>query len=335
MGRVRYKETLSIQFRGVCLNRVEAGDLVSRCASLAALLEVSAYPKPGNVHRTRDLATTRFEHFLAGGIATLPAMRRLALNGYETVKGKKSWNSIKVGSQILRSVKESLVWQKGGNVNLGIMLLCSPLAAAGGAVLSEEAVIKRATLRGSLRNIITSTTSEDAVDVCKAISLSAPEKVLGRVDELDVLDKSTINRIRREGLTLQDLFSKCASRDSICSEWITTFEIIFTEGYRYLRSSIERSIDTNSAIVNTFLHILSRHPDSLVRRKAGSEKASKMCEEARAILTEGGASSEAGLQSLWKWDDTLQRAGGLLNPGTTADLLAASIFILLLEGWRP
>jgi triphosphoribosyl-dephospho-CoA synthetase len=34
-------------------------------------------------------------------------------------------------------------------------------------------------------------------------------------------------------------------------------------------------------------------------------------------------------------DSELQRAGGGLNPGTTADLTASSIFVLLLEGWRP
>jgi len=319
---------------GDTLNRAEAGDLVSRCASLAALLEVSAYPKPGNVHRTRDLLATRFEHFIAGGIAISPAMRRLTLSGYDAAKVSKPF-SVRIGNQILRSVKDSLDWQKGGNVNLGIILLISPLAAASGALLFNGSVIQADTLRDSLRKIIGSTTPEDAIDVSRSISLSVSERVLGRVDELDVLDKATIRRIRGEGMTLLDLFSKCASRDSICGEWVTAFEIVFTEGYRFLRSSIEKKCDTNSAIVNTFLHVLSRHPDSLVNRKAGSEEASKMSEMAGAILREGGASSESGLKSLWAWDDELQEAGGSLNPGTTADLIAASIFVLLLEGWRP
>jgi len=317
------------------LNRAEAGDLVSRCASLAALLEVSAYPKPGNVHRTRDLPTTRFEHFITCGIAISPAMRRLTLSGYDAAKGSKPWSSVRIGNQILRSIKDSLDWQKGGNVNLGIILLISPLAAASGALLFNGSVIKAYTLRDSLRKIIRSTTPEDAINVSRSISLSVSERVLGQVDELDVLDKTTIRRIRGEGLTLLDLFSKCALRDSICGEWVTAFEIVFTEGYRFLRSSIEKKCDTNSAVVNTFLHVLSRHPDSLVNRKAGSEEASKMSETAGAILREGGASSESGLKSLWAWDDELQEAGGSLNPGTTADLIAASIFVLLLEGWRP
>ena len=33
------------------------------CAQLAAALEVSGWPKPGNVHRTADFTDTRFEHY--------------------------------------------------------------------------------------------------------------------------------------------------------------------------------------------------------------------------------------------------------------------------------
>ncbi|WP_455363487.1 triphosphoribosyl-dephospho-CoA synthase, partial [[Eubacterium] cellulosolvens] len=39
-------------------------DEIAAALQLAVLLEVSAYPKPGNVHRTRDFELTRFEHFL-------------------------------------------------------------------------------------------------------------------------------------------------------------------------------------------------------------------------------------------------------------------------------
>ena len=37
---------------------------------LAMLLELSAYPKPGNVHRTRNFNDLRFEHFLG----TIPGL---------------------------------------------------------------------------------------------------------------------------------------------------------------------------------------------------------------------------------------------------------------------
>ncbi len=42
------------------MNKADAGEYIRRCATLAALLEVSASPKPGNVHRTRDHSDTRY-----------------------------------------------------------------------------------------------------------------------------------------------------------------------------------------------------------------------------------------------------------------------------------
>ena len=92
------------------MRRDEIGDYVSRCASLAALLEVSAYPKPGNVHRTRDLPDTRFEHFLAGGVAIGPDMRELAMRGVDAVSGEIGWDQLGVGRAVLNAVNDFMGW---------------------------------------------------------------------------------------------------------------------------------------------------------------------------------------------------------------------------------
>ena len=101
------------------MRRDEIGDYVSRCASLAALMEVSAYPKPGNIHRTRDLPDTRFEHFLSGAVAIGPDMRELATRGIDAVSSELGWDQLSVGRSVLNAVVDSMDWQKGGNVNLG------------------------------------------------------------------------------------------------------------------------------------------------------------------------------------------------------------------------
>jgi len=77
------------------------------------------------------------------------------------------------------------------------------------------------------------------------------------------------------------------------------------------------------------------NPDSLIQRKAGRESAEKVSEKARRILEAGGTCTEEGNKMLWILDEELKREIGLLNPGTTADLTAASLFVLLLDGWRP
>lgn len=316
------------------MRRTEAGDLVARCAMLAALLEVSAYPKPGNVHRVKDIPGTKYEHFLAGSVAMGPSMRSLALWGYDVQKGSIGWAGLRIGDRILEAVRDTLDWQRGGNVNLGIVLLLAPLAAAAGSQLKEDGSVDVVGLRNALRKVTRSTTPEDAVAVYEAIRLTVPIRVLGQVEELDVLEDSAMEQIRRSGLTLMDVFRRCADRDSICLEWVSDFRTTFTVGYPSLREAV-KSGDINAAVVDTFLLLLSDRPDSLIVRKSGLEKAEEVSEKARRILDLGGWASEQGKALIWDLDRELHEAGGLLNPGTTADLTAASLFVLLLEGWRP
>lgn len=317
------------------MEKTETGELVARCATLAALLEVSAYPKPGNVHRTRDFPNTRYEHFLTGGVAMGSAMRRLAVRGFEAERGLTEWHGIGVGGAILGAVDDTLRWQRGGNVNLGVALLFAPMAAAAGAALLDDGIVDARRLRGKLSDVVDSTTPGDVVAVYEAIRKAMTPRVLGEVGDLDVLDDSAPDRIREEGLSLKDVFQKCSDRDSICSEWVTDFEITFETGYPYLKRKLEGSDDVNSAVVDTFLHILSDYPDSLIWRKSGLEKAEEVSNRAQLILDAGGSRTKVGSDMLRQLDDELHEAGGDLNPGTTADLTAASIFVVLLEGWRP
>ena len=317
------------------MGKAETAELVSRCAMLAALLEVSAYPKPGNVHRTRDFPSTRFEHFLAGGVALSKTMRELVSQGYEAEEGSIGWCDIEIGKNVLEAVTDTLGWQSGGNVNLGIVLLFAPMASASGAAIREGRRTDVVRLRKRLTRVLDSTTPDDVVSVYDAIRMAMTPEVLGEAEELDVRDDSAPLQIKEEGLTLKDVFQRCSERDSICNEWVTDFETTFETGYPYLKKSLESSDEINSAVVDTYLFILSMLPDSLIRRKSGIEQAVEVSERARLILDEGGSSSTRGVEMLRQLDVELQRAGGGLNPGTTADLTAASIFVALLEGWRP
>ncbi|MCW3990775.1 MAG: triphosphoribosyl-dephospho-CoA synthase [Candidatus Bathyarchaeota archaeon] len=310
------------------------GDYVSRCASLAALMEVSAYPKPGNVHRTRDLPETRFEHFLAGGVAIGPDMHELALRGRDAFSGALGWDQIRVGKSVLNAVVDSLEWQRGGNVNLGVVLLFAPIAAAAGATLHESQSIDVMSLRENLEKVVRTAVPADTVDIYKAINISMSPETLGNVGELDVTDEDSRERIKDERISPLEVFEKCAERDSICREWVTDFQITFEVGYPKLKTSLEEGT-VNDAIVNTFMHILSQYPDSLITRKSGASQAAEVSKQAIKILEAGGASTVKGKKLLWALDEELHGAKGDLNPGTTADLTAAALFVSLLEGWRP
>lgn len=310
------------------------GEIVGRCTSLAALLEVSAYPKPGNVHRLRDFPDTKYEHFLAGSISLGPRMRKLAEKGQRIGNGDREWAMLGMGENILASVKDMMDWQSGGNVHLGILLLFTPLAAAAGSVLNKG-VVDLEELRNALDEIISGATPLDSVNIYKAIDEAMSVENLGSVDNLDVKDTSSLDRILDEGLTPRDIFRECQTRDAICNEWVTGFNVTFTEGYSFLRKRLDEGASINEATVDTFLQILSEHPDSLIQRKSGAKAAISVSEKAKEIVQAGGTSTEVGMKMIWELDDELREENGSLNPGTTADLTAASLFLLLLTGWRP
>ena len=313
---------------------VDTGDLVERCAILATQLEVSAYPKPGNIHRLRDFPETSYEQFLSGGISLGTAMRNLAVRGNEAAQGIREWSSIRVGASINRAVRDMLEWQHGGNTHLGIILLFAPLAAAAGAVCVKEK-IELVKLRKVLAEVIDGMTPEDSVEIYRGIDHAMNVKTLGEVNDLDVTDKASQEKILNANITPRQVFQRCCNRDSICSEWVTDFYITFLEGYPCLVSELNKGNGLNNAVVNTFLNILARHPDSLIQRKTNLEKSIEISRKARELLDQGGADTENGKARLFSWDDELNRSQGMLNPGTTADLTAASIFVLLLAGWRP
>ena len=312
---------------------VSVGNVVGRCASLAALLEVSAYPKPGNVHRLRDFDGTRYEHFLAGSISLAPWMAALADHGARVKVQGGGWEGIQLGEHILGAVEDMIRWQKGGNTHLGIILLFAPMAAAAGASL-EDGVVEPMRLREHLLDAVTAATPSDAANIYRAINAAMTRENLGSAERLDVLDPSSIDYILRRGVTPLEIFQECSGRDAICREWATGFGVTFEENHPYLAERLlRRSI--NDAVVDTFLHILSRHPDSLIRRKRGDDAARAVSGKALAVLDRGGASSDAGKRLLAEMDDELQAEKGGMNPGTSADLTAASLFVHLLGGWRP
>ena len=77
----------------------------------------------------------------------------------------------------------------------------------------------------------------------------------------------------------------------------------------------------------TFLTILSQVPDTLISRKYGSEEALKISMMTRDLLNLKDAPDFK--DRLKEFDDYLFDNG--YNPGTTADLTAASIFVSYLK----
>lgn len=311
----------------------EIAEHVSRCLELAILLEVSAYPKPGNIHRTADFLETRYEHFLASTVAVAPHFKSAAERGIKVSKGKIGPASVGIGAIIKEAVKSVSLWQRGGNTLLGSIMLLSPVAVAAGVTLAKEK-FSLSRLRENVRLIVESSTPMDAIYVYDAISIAKPSG-LGKAPKLDVTDPASKQKILDDRVTLFEVFKIASEYDSIASEWINNYTITFDLGYPYFTQQLEETKDVNTATVNTFLKILSEVPDTFIARKVGLAKAKLVSAEARQVLEKGGLTTQSGRNLLWEFDKKLRDPAHELSPGTTADIMGAVLAISILNGYRP
>ena len=272
-------------------------EAVALAAQMACVWEVCAH-KPGNVNRLHDFADTRFEDFLLSAIAIGPAL--LEADRHDV--GQTIWQAVRDARQLVRS-----------NTNLGIVLLLAPLA---------KACRSSGDVRQNLRRILTTLTVEDARQTYAAIRLAQPGG-MGQTAEADIAEEPS--------LTLYRAMELAQERDSIAREYVTDFAITFQIGYQAVREAWHAASNQASAVVQSYLALLARVPDTLIARKRGIETAAEVSERAAAALALGGALTSPGREAVADLDRMLRDERHTLNPGTTADLTTAAIFLFLLR----
>jgi len=272
---------------------------VATAAQLACLLEVSA-PKPGNVSPMAHFDDARYEDFLASAAAIGPAMLRA---------GERP-----VGPTVLAAIEDTARWVRS-NTNLGIVLLFAPLARAAITGTGDS-------LRGAVEVVLDATTVADARDVYAAIRIAQPGG-LGRATAQDVAEEPTA--------ALREVMALAAGRDGIAREYAHGFATTFDIALPALRHARRSGLSWRDATVETYLSLLAQCPDTLVARKRGIDAAREVTRQAAAALAAGGVRTEAGRGELDALDLALRDPQNTLNPGATADLTAAALFVELLK----
>jgi triphosphoribosyl-dephospho-CoA synthase len=271
---------------------------IGLCAQLACILEVTAR-KPGNVHRYADFADTTYLDFLLSAAAIAPVM--------DQAPGRP------VGETVLEAVRATRR-VTGANTNLGIVLLLAPLATV---PASEDPL-------AGVAGILARLDVQDSRLVYEAIRLANPGG-LGRVAEQDVTDEPS--------LPLRNVMGMAADRDLVARQYINGFADVY-EGVKTLRiemRSLSRNVET--AIIQCYLELLAMNPDSLIARKLGREVAEEISRRAKDVIFHGPAwYADTGRHRFDGFDAWLWADGNSRNPGTTADLVSACLFIALREG---
>ena len=210
---------------------------VSQCLELAILLEVSA-DKPGNVNLVVGFEGTNHAHFLASAVAASRHFELAAEKGVAVSKGEIDFSDVGVGQIVKDCVADISSWQRGGNTLLGTVILFSPLAVAAGITpIEKNHIFSIADLRRNLKTVVESTTPEDAVNVYEAVKIANPSG-LGKAPDLDINDPSSVERIRREKVSLFQVFEIAANYDNVCSEWVNNYPITFDLAYPHLKRQI-------------------------------------------------------------------------------------------------
>jgi triphosphoribosyl-dephospho-CoA synthase len=225
-----------------------------------------------------------------------------------------------VGELIRRGVEESVAWQSGGNTHFGALLLLIPLAMAAGACERYDVEeIKR-----KAAEIMLNTTTDDAIEVYTAFP-KAKVKVRRDVPEFNLADEGAIKEIRKKQFSLYEILAISASYDLISRELVGGFELTFGYASRINDFAEEKCI--NDAITHAYLRLLSEEEDTFIKMKFGAEKSRYVKERAMGIVNRGYKRRE-----IEEFDEELISKG--LNPGSTADIIAAALFISILGGLR-
>lgn len=315
------------------MNNCQKTKHISQCLQLAIMLEVSS-PKPGNVSFTSSFEKTRVEHFLASAIAAGPAFQDAAYRGSLVEEKKLEVSKVGLGRLIKNCAADVNAWQRGGNTILGTMMLLMPIASAAGITpMREDNTLDFSEMRKNIDLAIKSTSALDSVHLYEAIDIANPSG-LGSSPDLDATSPESKKRLLDENVSLFEVFRIAQGYDDICFEWVNNYPITFDLAYPYLKKQLETK-PLNTAVAHTFLKILSERPDTLISRKAGKERALEVSLEARTVLELGGLETEKGSKRLTDFDGNLRKSGNSCNPGTSADLTAASIALATLDGYRP
>lgn len=290
--------------------RAIAAHFIAACrAELAAL-------KPGNVHAHAGGHTMEVADFEKSAVAAAPAIADPGLG---------------VGARILGAV--TATWAEvGTNTNLGIVLLCAPLAKAAEQLSSVSAQTPPSVhpapparaegenLRHALRSVLDDLTIEDAAGAFAAIAKANPAG-LGRADAGDVAAPAT--------MTLREAMALAAGRDRIALAYGTGYADIFDFALPAYERARRLAATPDLAVTTLHMSLLAALPDSHIARKHGPEAAIAVQRDAKALLPAlTPVATAENLPALLSFDAGLKARR--LNPGTTADFVVATVFASLL-----
>lgn len=297
---------------------------IGEIASIAQALEPIITPKPGNIHRLRDIPRTGLAHILESSIISLKyyvEAANIGLRYYLT-------NSYVQGSigEIVYSCVRDIVERVGQNTSLGTILNLTLQSAATTYTILKfgrfnvEKMVEAAYRIARLTDVL------DATFYLKAVRTAGPS-YLGRLSYWgipDVNDPLLEVKILENHTTLYELLETLPS-DLVSKNFISGLQL--TRNYYKLSKELLESYSLNCSLIKTYAQIILDNGDYLVFRKHGIEGLNNMTNWLGECLE---YSEERELLECMEVVD-LRFRSKKYNPGSTADIIATIIMCYLLE----
>ena len=213
-------------------------------------------------------------------------------------------------SQCVLTATKAVREELGTNVNLGILLLIGPLFQVdrhGGLDGDLEK------LSGQVSHVLKHLNAEDSRRLYEAINIAAPGG-MGQVDEMDLSDSPPE--------TFLEAMRSASCRDRIAENYAGGYRDLLLNVVPTVADSIEMHRDTLVGISRAHLCLLRNRPDTLIERKYGRTVADEVRRRAEFDHDDPNA--------VRRFDDYLRHGRSTpINPGTTADLIATALYVLL------
>jgi triphosphoribosyl-dephospho-CoA synthase len=256
--------------------------------------------KPGNVNLLSSHKDTKAQDYLDSAI----------------LSSKELFNqNYSLGKRILESVNVTRS-QVNVNTNLGIILLCAP-------VIQSYIDFNLLDLREGIKKTLATTSIKDTHDLCAAINISSP----GGLGDRDMYDTASY-----PNASIKEIMDYSQEYDRISYQYSHYFSDIFDFIIPKLEFLNQRYESLDISLSLLFIEILAKIPDSHISRKFGEKIAKKTSNNAYDLLKilDREHSPDYLADELNNLDYKYKKKG--INPGTTADLLVASLMIYKISG---
>ncbi|MHA1197927.1 MAG: triphosphoribosyl-dephospho-CoA synthase [Candidatus Heimdallarchaeaceae archaeon] len=314
---------------------------IAQSSVLAHNLLYANDTKPGGASFKNEFQDTKTEHFLAGASSLFSPIFGLAKRGILVAENHLWYEDAEIGYFIQKALEKSQTWYKSsGNTILGTLLMFTPITLGIANSFANEGM--KTNIKLNLDNVIYITeqflknsTTEDCIYLTKALNKSISKNVLPSEKEEDNFN-SFLEIHNNERTNLYDFTKFYKDRDLVFYEISHKYQTTMKIGFPTFLRCYEEDQNFKTAIAQTYITLMSEKKDTHIAKRFGNEIASKVNKRAKEIIKAGGVFTQDGLGLIIELNEYLTTSNKrVINPGTAADITATTIFLALIQGYRP